>query len=178
MFEDIEISTLELEHSAACIGYSFYFNRKPRFEIEMAKSNNVPKKLWNVLQNGQEVIEEGTLYKPSMVLGRERKGIKVSLITDTRPIDTIPDFIRDSDLFICEGTYGDNNDIDKAIKNKHMTFREAANLAQNGNVLELLLTHFSPAILEPEEFKQNAIDIFKKTIIGEDRMIKSLSFNS
>ncbi len=55
-------------------------------------------------------------YTPDMVLGQERQGIKLSIITDTRPISTIPKFINNSNLFICEGTYGDNEDLEKAIK--------------------------------------------------------------
>ena len=51
-----------------------------------------------------------------MVLGDNRKGIKISFITDTRPIFTIPEFINNSDLFICEAMYGDDLDIYKAIK--------------------------------------------------------------
>ncbi|MCY6356160.1 ribonuclease Z [Clostridium sp. ZS2-4] len=176
IMEDIVVSTLELEHSSACIGYSFYFKRKRKFDVDMAKANNVPKIFWNTLQKGEVVIDKGIIYEPSMVLGSERLGIKISLITDTRPIDTIPDFIKGSDLFICEGTYGDDKDLEKAIKNKHMTFGEAAQLACKGNVQELLLTHFSPAMSEPELFKQNAINIFEKTIIGKDRLVKSLSF--
>jgi ribonuclease Z len=178
IMEGIVVSTLELDHSAPCIGYSFYFKRKPKFDIEMAKSNNVPKIFWNTLQKGKIVTHEGVRYEPSMVLGGERLGIKISLITDTRPIDTIPEFIKESDLFICEGTYGDDRDLEKAIKNKHMTFAEAAQLASKGNVQELLLTHFSPAICEPELFKENATSIFENTIIGTDRMIKSLSFKN
>lgn len=176
IMDDVVVSTLELDHSSSCIGYSFYFKRKPKFDVDMAKANNVPKIFWNTLQKGKAVINEGITYDPSMVLGSERIGIKISLITDTRPLDTIPDFIKGSDLFICEGTYGDDKDLDKAIKNKHMTFGEAAQLACKGNVQELLLTHFSPAMCEPELFKQNAISIFEKTIIGKDRLVKSLSF--
>ncbi len=176
IMDDVVVSTLELDHSSSCIGYSFYFKRKPKFDVDMAKANNVPKIFWNTLQKGKAVINEGITYNPSMVLGSERIGIKISLITDTRPLDTIPDFIKGSDLFICEGTYGDDKDLDKAIKNKHMTFGEAAQLAFKGNVQELLLTHFSPAMCEPELFKQNAISIFEKTIIGKDRLVKSLSF--
>lgn len=176
IMEDLVVSTLELEHSSSCIGYSFYFKRKPKFDVDMAKANNVPKIFWNTLQKGEVVIDNGITYEPSMVLGSERLGIKISLITDTRPVDTIPDFIKGSDLFICEGTYGDDKELDKAIKNKHMTFAEAAQLACKGNVQELLLTHFSPAMCEPELFKQNAISIFEKTIIGKDRLVKSLSF--
>ena len=40
IIEDMEIFTLELEYSAPCIGYSFYFKRKPKFDIQMAKSKN------------------------------------------------------------------------------------------------------------------------------------------
>ena len=178
IMEDVVVSTLELEHSSPCLGYSFYFKRKPKFDVNMAMTNNVPKIWWNRLQKGEIINHEGIIYEPSMVLGNERIGIKVSLITDTRPIETIPEFIKNSDLFICEGTYGDDNDKDKAIKNKHMTFKEAAQLAKEGKVHELLLTHFSPAMIEPESFKENATSIFENTIIGSDRLVKSLAFKN
>ena len=178
IMEEVVVSTLELEHSSPCLGYSFYFKRKPKFDVNMAMANNVPKILWNRLQKGEIISHEGIIYEPSMVLGNERIGIKVSLITDTRPIDSIPEFIKNSDLFICEGTYGDDKDKDKAIKNKHMTFKEAAQLAKEGKVNELLLTHFSPAVIEPELFKENATSIFENTIIGSDRLVKSLAFRN
>ena len=69
-------------------------------------------KLWSILQ-------ESLLYmrikhmNPIWFLGK-REGIKVSFITDTRPIEAIEDFIEESDLFICEGTYGDDRDAEKA----------------------------------------------------------------
>lgn len=128
------LSCLEVEHSSTCLGYSFYFKRDRKFSLEKAEENNVPKVLWNKLQKGNNeiIIYDGKTYKKEMVLGEERRGIKLSLITDTRPLKDIITFIKDSDLFICEGTYGDDADIEKAIKNKHMTFREAALLAKEG----------------------------------------------
>jgi len=106
----INISTLNLDHSAPCLGYSFYIKRAPKFSVEKALENNIPKDLWNVLQKGNEIEFGGKIFNPSMVLGSDRKGIKLSIITDTRPIDEIINFVRDSYLFICEGTYGDDND--------------------------------------------------------------------
>ncbi|ASW43323.1 ribonuclease Z [Clostridium isatidis] len=176
LIENISISTLELDHSAPCLGYSFYFKRKASFDLEAAIANKVPKILWNKLQKGESLIYEGNKYEPNMVLGRERRGIKFSLITDTRPIKEIIDFIKESDLLICEGTYGDDKDIEKAIKNKHMTFSEAAKLARDGRVRDLMLTHFSPAMNNPEEYIENARKIFENTVLGEDRIIKTLSF--
>jgi ribonuclease Z len=175
-FHDLVISTMELEHSAKCLGYSFYFRRKPKFDLDSAVANDIPKIFWSKLQKNEIVINQDKTYLPSMVLGKERRGIKLSFVTDTRPIPKIAPFIKGSDLLICEGTYGNDNDIEKAIKNKHMTFREAAQLALNGGVQELLLTHFSPSMHIPCEFKDNAMDVFKNTIIGFDRLVKTMSF--
>ena len=175
-FHDLIISTMELEHSTKCLGYSFYFRRKPKFDLENAVMNEIPKIFWSRLQKNETIIDQGKTYFPSMVLGKERIGIRLSFITDTRPSPEIATFIKSSDLFICEGTYGNENDIEKAIKNKHMTFSEAAELALNGEVKELLLTHFSPSMLNPEEFKDRAVGIFENTTIGVDRLVKIMSF--
>ena len=178
ILKDIEISTTELDHSTECLGYSFYFKRSPKFNLEKAINNNVPKILWQKLQSGKDIIFNDITYSPDMVLGDDRKGIKISFITDTRPILSILEFIKNSDLFICESMYGDDLDISKAVKNKHMTFREAANLARLGNVKNLVLTHFSPSLGEPNLYKKNATDVFENTIIGEDRLSFSLNFEN
>lgn len=176
ILKDIDISTIDLEHSTECIGYSLYFKRKAKFDRQKAMSNEIPQILWKKLQEQDTVIYNDKTYYSSMVLGDERKGIKLSFITDTRPTFEIPQFIYGSDLFICEGMYGDDLDISKAVKNKHMTFREAASLANAGNVDKLLLTHFSPSIEEPKDFAHNATNLFKDTIIGEDGLSLSLSY--
>lgn len=173
---DIIISTLELDHSSPCLAYSFYIRRGPKFHPEKAELNHVPREIWGRLQNQEIIIYKEKEYTPDMVLGEERKGIKLSYITDTRPIDLISNFINESNLFVCEGTYGDNEDLEKAIKNKHMTFAEAAKLANDGNAEELLLTHFSPSIDEPSLYESNATKIFLNTIIGLDGFTKTLVF--
>ena len=90
--------------------------RGRKFNIENAIKNNVPKELWSKLQKSNEVELEGVKYNSSMVLGDERKGIKIVYATDTRPTKELPDFIKDSDLYISEGTYGDDEDLHKAIE--------------------------------------------------------------
>jgi len=178
ILKDVEISTLELDHSSECLGYSLYFKRTPKFNIEKAIQNNVPKLLWQKLQSEKNIIFENIEYSPDMVLGDDRKGIKISFITDTRPISSIPKFINNSDLFVCESMYGNDEDLPKAIKNKHMTFREAATLANEGNVKKLILTHFSPSLEDPNLYIKNATDIFENTIIGKDRYSINLNFEN
>lgn len=173
---EMEIRCLKADHSAPCLSYCFYIKRSPKFDVERALANQVPKILWNKLQKIGSVEYEGVLYTPDMVMGAERKGIKISYVTDSRPIEEIVDFIWGSDLFVCEGTYGSDEDKEKAVRNKHMTFREAAGLAKAGRVEELLLTHFSPTMQEPEQYRSIAEEEFRPVIIGRDRLIKNLIF--
>ena len=173
----VVIETLEVEHSSPCLAYKIYIKRQPKFDVEKAIMNQVPRLLWNRLQQGEDIIEyEGVTYVKEMVLGKQRKGIQVTVVTDTRPINQIIPFIQKSDLFICEGTYGSLTDIDKAIKKKHMTFEEAATLAKKAEVDQLLLTHFGAAMTDPADYKENATSIFEQTIIGEDHYSIQLNF--
>lgn len=174
--KDIIISTLEVDHSTSCIAYSFYIKRKAKFDIEKAMKNNVPKVLWSKLQNGREIKLDGNIYTKDMVLGQPRKGIKLSFVTDTRPIKEIVDFVDNSDLLVCEGMYGDDCDLERAIKNKHMTFRESATIAKQSNVEAMVLTHFSPIIKDPNMYIENAMEVFENTIIGTDRLKLDLLF--
>ena len=174
--EGFSISTLSLDHSVNCIGYSIYVNRKRKFDLEKAQENMVPRELWKDLQNEKSRLFDGKMYTPNMVLGEARKGIKISYITDTRPIDDIQSFVNESDLFICEGMYGDDDDINKAKDNKHMLFREAATLAKNSNVKELWLTHFSPSMEDESIYLDNAKKIFDNTKLGYDRVQKQLKY--
>ena len=176
--KNIILNTLELDHSAPCLGYNLLIPRQPKFLPEKALEEGIPKELWSLLQKGESIQYNEKYYESDRFLGEERKGIKISFITDTRPLREIIDFIDVSDLFICEGTYGDNDDLDKAILNKHMTFKEAAELAKFGNVEELLLTHFSTAMDNPEEYLDGIEDIFNKSIIGYDGFSKSITYTN
>ena len=91
----------------------------------------------------------GEKYTADMVMGSERKGIKVAYCTDSRPFDELIGLVSNADLFICEGMYGEDEKKDKALENKHMLFSEAAGVAVQAEAKELWLTHFSPALSEP-----------------------------
>lgn len=133
-------------------------------------------KFWSKLQKGERIEAEGRCFEPEMVLGNPRKGIKVTYTTDTRPTDSIRRNAVDSDLFICEGMYGEKGDINNAVKYKHMTFEEAAGLAKDAGVQELWLTHYSPAINHPEVFMDDVRRIFPNAHAAKDRRSMELNF--
>lgn len=176
-FKEMEIHALYVSHSSPCIAYSFYLPRRRKFLREKAEELNIPTKYWKSLHQGNPLNLNGNFINPKMVLGENRGGIKFSYVTDTRPLDSIKDFILNSQLLFCEGTYESLDKLDKALKNFHMTFEEAATLALKGNCEELILTHFSPAILNPEDYINNAQNIFSNSHIGKDHESITLSFN-
>ena len=81
-----------------------------------------------------------------------------------------------SDLFICEGMYGEPDKQAKAVEYKHMTFYEAAQLAKDAQVKELWLTHYSPSLVYPEEFIPKAKEIFPAVSAGKDGRSVTLMF--
>jgi len=168
------ITSIPLKHHINCLGYSFELRLKARFQPDKAKDLNIPVNLWRQLHEGGEVVVEGRTITPSMVLGSPRKSIKVSYVTDTRPVKFIDEIVRDSDLFICEGMYGNDEMLEGAVAKMHMIFSEAAYIALNAKVQELWLTHFSPSMPNPEEYLKFASKIFPDTLIGSDLMSKTL----
>ncbi|GFI62448.1 ribonuclease BN [Clostridiales bacterium] len=177
-FGDFTLKANEGDHRIKCISYRFDIARRGKFSIEKATALGLPVKLWSELQKGITVEYNGNTYTSNMVLGNNRKGLSISFCTDTRPVDSLVEFIKDSDLFVCEGMYGENEKIAKAVEYKHMLFSEAAKLAKLGNVGELWLTHLSPSMSEPEQFIDNAQSIFRNTKVGYDRMTTTLNFVS
>jgi ribonuclease Z len=57
-----------------------------------------------------------------------------------------------------------------------MTFREAAELAARAGVGQLVLTHFSPSVVDPQSFAHNAKEVFAHTSVGQDHLSMSLRF--
>jgi ribonuclease Z len=111
-----------------------------------------------------------------MVLGPPRKGIKLTYTTDTRPTESIVKNAAGSDLFICEGMYGEPDMKAKAIEHKHMTFLEAARAAARAQVQELWLTHYSPSLVRPEDFMDPVREIFPNAYPGKDGKTAELNF--
>ena len=93
-----------------------------------------------------------------------------------RPIPALASLAAGVDLLVCEGTYGSDEDQDKAVRNRHMTFREAATLAQAAGAKRLWLTHFSPGLEHPESFAMNATSVYPLTTIGRAGLKIELRF--
>lgn len=170
------IHAFRVRHNVTCYGYSIEIPRSGRFDVERAKALGVPLKLWNRLQKGETVEQDGAVYTPDMVLGPGRKGLKVTYCTDSRPTDAIVQAARGADLFICEGMYAEKDKLAKAKQYRHMTFYEAAELAKRAEVSELWLTDFSPSLMRAEDYLPAVRKIFANAHLGRDGKSVELMF--
>ena len=170
------ITAFKVNHNVLCYGYSLEILRQGKFSPDRAKEHNIPLKYWNPLQKGETITEGDTVYTPDMVLGPPRKGIKLTYTTDTRPTESILRNAAGSDLFICEGMYGEEDKIEKAKGYKHMTFREAAVLARDARVEEMWLTHYSPSLVRPDDYMDKVHEIFPRAYPGKDGKSVELNF--
>ena len=170
------IKAFRVNHNVTCYGYTIEIPRQGKFDVERARAQEIPQKYWNPLQKGNVITEGEKTYYPEMVLGAPRKGIKVTYTTDTRPTESIERNAVNSDLFICEGMYGEPDKDAKAREYKHMTFQEAARLAAKARVKELWLTHFSPSLVHPGEYMDSVHKIFENAYPGKDGKTVELQF--
>lgn len=170
------LTAFRVNHNVLCYGYTMEIDRAGKFDVDRALANEIPKQCWRFLQKGETVEADGRTFTPDMVLGAPRKGIKLTYTTDTRPTDSIRSNAEGSDLFICEGMYGEKEKAAKAVEYKHMTFTEAAHIAREAKVKEMWLTHYSPSLTKPEEYMDSVREIFPNTKAGKDRMTVELDF--
>ena len=170
------LKAFRVNHNVLCYGYTMEIDRAGKFDVERAKEQEIPQKYWKHLQKGETIETGNGILTPDMVLGPPRKGLKLTYTTDTRPTNSIRENAKDSDLFICEGMYGEKEKAAKAVEYKHMTFYEAAHLAKDAQVKEMWLTHYSPSLTKPEEYMDEVRRIFPEAKAGKDRMSRELAF--
>ena len=173
----LTIRAFPVDHGGIpCFGYRMTLPRKNAFSPEKAKALGVPVTEWKKLQDGETVRAGLRKIRPEEVSGAPRKGITVVFSTDTRPCETLANYTKEADLLILEGMYADEEKMPQALKNHHMMFREAAEIARDAAPAALLLTHFSTSLEDPEGCLDIARNIFEKTWTAKDGQTVTLRY--
>jgi ribonuclease Z len=169
----LQLATLATQHRMPCLAYAITQPRAPRFNPERARELGVPLTDWKRLQRGETV---GAI-SPADVLGPPRRGVKLSLVTDTRWFDGLAPFVAESDLLLCEAMYAGDEDADKAARRGHMVAGQAARLARDSGAQRLWLTHFSPSVERLEDVLERAQTDFPGAELGAPGLTTALQFD-
>jgi ribonuclease Z len=167
-----------LSHTKPCLAFSLEEHMRPGvFRPEAALALGVPRgPLWSVLQSGTTVtLESGVEVRPEQVMGPKRRGRKFSFVTDTGWVPGVSELVRNSDLLICEGMFADEL-ADDAAEKKHLTARQAAQIARQAGVGKLGLIHYSPRYTDRELklLLQQARAVFPETFLTRDLQVIEL----
>ncbi|HIH44373.1 MAG TPA: ribonuclease Z [Candidatus Methanoperedenaceae archaeon] len=138
------VLAVRTEHTIPSFGFALIEDARPgRFNREKAVGLGIPVgPLFSKLQRGEPVTTGGRTVMPGEVLGPARPGRKLVYSGDTRPCSQIAIASRDADVLIHDGTL--TSDMQGwAVETRHSTAREAALLARDASVRQLILTHIS-----------------------------------
>ena len=165
----LKIHAFPVDHGGIpCFGFRMTLPRAAAFDPEKARELGVDVKDWKRLQDGESVWAGLRRIRPEQVTGKARKGITAVFSTDTRPCETLRKYAKDADLLILVGMYGDEEKRKQVLKNHHMMFGEAAEIAREAEPAALLLTHFSTSVEDPEAYLAETRAVFEKTYAAHD----------
>ncbi len=167
--DDFSVSAFPVHHRGPdCFGYLFEEKSRRPFLPKKAEQLDIPPgPLRRQLVAGQSVqLPDGRTVEPDQVLGAARPGTRMVHVGDTGRTDNLVEICHQADLLVIEATYL-NEEVEMARDFAHLTARQAAELAQEAQVKNLILTHVSRRYRERDVLSE-ARDIFPDTAVARD----------
>jgi len=172
--KDFIMQAEKMIHGPPCLAYSFVEKDKVRIKKSKLKKLKIKGKIIAKLIEGKNIKWKGKTIKAKN-LTYTQKGKKITIVTDTRFNNKAISFAKESDLLIAESNYADD-EKKIAYEYKHMTAKQAAEIAKKSKSKKLILTHISQRYEKnPKKILKEAKKVFKNTKIAEDLMKLEIS---
>ena len=167
--DDFTISAFPVSHRGPdCFGFLFEEKERRPFLAEKADELKLPiGPVRRELVNGNSVtLEDGRTIEPEEVLGDLVPGVRYAHVGDTGRTSDILDVVRNVDTLVIEATYTET-ERQMAKDYAHLTAGQAAQLALDAGVQQLILTHISRRYREADVLAE-AQDVFPNTRVARD----------
>lgn len=167
--EDFEVSAFPVYHRGSdSLGFKFEERARRPFLPEKAEALGVPAgPLRRDLVEGKTVsLPDGRQIHPDEVLGPLRPGLKLVHVGDAGRTDDLLEVCRGADALVIEATYLEQ-EAEMARQFSHLTARQAAELAAQAGVRQLILTHLSRRYREKEVLAE-ARTVFPEAQVARD----------
>jgi ribonuclease Z len=161
-----------MDHSIFALGYSLVEEDRPgEFNLKRALELGVPEgPLFGQLQSGNSItLEDGRLIRPQEVLGSARRGRKFVHALDTRPCEAVVAMANGADLVVHDGMFAQDL-VEDAQQMGHSTARQAAQVAKEAGIRQLILSHISQRYRDDKVLLQEARSVFPRTEVARDLM--------
>ena len=167
--DDFSVSAFPVHHRGPdCFGYLFEERSRRPFLPQKAEQLDVPPgPLRKKLVAGQSVqLADGRVVEPDQVLGPTQAGTRMVHVGDSGRTDNLLEVCHQADLLVIEATYLDE-EAEMARDFAHLTARQAAELAREAQVKNLILTHISRRYRERDVVSE-ARQVFPQTSVARD----------
>lgn len=167
--DDFTISAFPVSHRGPdCFGYLFEEKERRPFLPEKADELGVPVgPVRRKLVAGEAItLEDGRRVEPEDVLGEALPGTRYAHVGDTGRTDNILPHIKGVDALVIEATYLEE-EAQMAKDFAHLTAGQAAQLAKDAGVGQLILTHISRRYREADVIAE-AQAVFPNTRVARD----------
>lgn len=163
--KEYQIFSVPVEHTVPAVAYCF--QEKSRWNIDPKKLKELGlksgawlrklKKFGKVEYKNKEIkIEEVATLKP---------GLKIVYSGDTKPCKNVLEISKNADVLIHDGTF-----LEEEEGKSHADVKQAAKIAKEANVKQLILTHISRRYTNVKELEEEARKIFPNTRVAHDFM--------
>ena len=150
-FQHFKVQKIALSHRVASVAYHFSeTDIQLRLDVEKLKADKIASgPHWNLLQKGLDVEVDGQVLKSSDYTFVAHTPRKVIIGGDNDSPQLLAPFCTDLDLLVHEATYSQQMSDKIAPAPQHCSAKALAEFAQQQQLTNLIMTHFSPRYQYP-----------------------------
>jgi len=167
--DKVSVRTIPLNHRVYTNGYLFTEKEEPR-KLHLQNISNykeIDKADYLNIKAGKDVIlSTGEIIPNAELTLPPKKPLSFAFCSDTKYKPDIIPIIKNVDLLYHEATFlSDREDL--ARKTKHATSKQAAKIAKDAEVGQLIIGHYSGRYKDISLFQEEAKEIFENTELAE-----------
>lgn len=174
VYEDrsLTVETIPLEHRIACCGYLFREKSTlPHIRRDMIDCYDIPLSQINNIKVGADwTTPDGDVIPNERLVTPPDKPRSYAYCSDTRYVPALHRLVEGVDLLYHEATY-DSSCADRARLYYHSTASDAARVARDAHVGQLLLGHFSARYENEDGILREAQAIFPNSMLAREGLV-------
>ncbi len=171
IFEDknVMVKTIPLQHRIYTNGFLFEEKIGDRkLNINAIQEYKIESCYYQNIKNGKDItLDDGQVIDNNLLSFDPITPKKYAFCSDTVYNPSMVSIIQNATVLYHEATFLES-EVELATKTMHSTAKQAANIALQANVEQLILGHYSTRYDDKQLFQTEASSVFGKVLLAED----------